>query len=58
MVDVYLSERRTIAAAQACFETTIDASTVTPTWVTSEKVTYNPQRLRVVLPTVEHRTSK
>jgi transposase-like protein len=58
IIDVYLSDRRNAAAAQAFFEAAIDTSTVTPTRVTSDKAKCYPPALRAVLPTVEHRTSK
>ena len=53
--DVHLSDRRTATAAQAFFEATMDASTVTPTRVTTHNATCYPPALRTVLPTVEHR---
>lgn len=58
IVDVYLSDRRNTAAAQAFFEGAIDTSTVTPTRVTSDKAKCYPSSLRTVLPGAEHRTSK
>ncbi len=58
IVDVYLSDRRNAAAAQAFFEAAIDTSTVTPTRVTSDKAKCYPPALRTVLPNAEHRTSK
>lgn len=58
IVDVYLSDRRNAAAAQAFFEAAIATSTVTPTRVTSDKAKCYPPALHVVLPEVEHRTSK
>jgi IS6 family transposase len=58
IVDVYLSNRRNAAAAQAFFEAALATSTVTPTRVTSDKATCYPPALRTVLPNAEHRTSK
>ena len=58
IVDVYLSERRNRAAAEAFFEAAIATNTVTPTRVTSEKATCYPPVLRTVLPNIGHRTSK
>ena len=58
IVDVYLSDRRNAAAAQAFFEAAIDTSTVTPTRVTSDKAKCYPPAICVVLPNAEHRTSK
>ncbi len=57
IIDVYLSDRRHAAAAQALFEAAMDASTVTPTRVTTDKATCYPPALRIVLPDVEHRTA-
>ncbi len=58
IVDVSLSDRRNAAAAQTFFEAALDASTVIPTQVTSDKAKCYPPALRAVLPNVEHRTSK
>jgi transposase-like protein len=57
IIDVYLSDRRHAAAAQALFEAAMDASTVTPPRVTTDKATCYPPALRIVLPDVEHRTA-
>ncbi len=57
IVDVHLSDRRNAAAAQAFFEAAMDASTVTPTRVTTDKAKCYPPALRTVLPNVEHRSS-
>ena len=58
IVDAYFSERRNAKAAQAFFERAIDETGITPTRVTSDKAACYPPALRVVLPDVEHRTSK
>jgi transposase, IS6 family len=58
IVDVYLSDRRDRAAAQAFFEGALATSTVTPSRVTTDKAKCYPPALRPVLPDVEHRTSK
>lgn len=58
IVDVYLSSRRDRAAAEAFFQAAIEASTVTPTQVTSDKAKCYPPALSAVLPNAEHRTSK
>ncbi len=58
IVDVYLSPQRNTAAAQAFFETAIDASPVPPTRVTTDKATCYPPALRTLLSNAEHRTSK
>ena len=58
IVDVYLSNRRNAAAAQAFFEGAIDASGVTPTQVTTDEAKCYPLALHTVLPRVEHRSSK
>jgi transposase-like protein len=58
IVDVYLSARRDRAAAQAFFEGAMEASTVTPSRVTTDKAKCYPAALRAVLPDAEHCTSK
>jgi transposase-like protein len=58
IVDAYFSERRNAKAAQTFFERAIDETGITPTRVTSDKAACYPPALRVVLPDVEHRTSK
>jgi transposase, IS6 family len=58
IVDVYLSNRRNAAAAQAFFEAAIATSTIIPTRVTSDQAKCYPPALCAVLPNVEHRTSK
>ncbi len=62
MIDVYLSAQRNTAAAEAFFETAIDASPVPPTRVTTGhplgEATCYPPALRTRLAKVEHRTSK
>ena len=57
IVDVYLSDRRHAAAAQACCEAA-RTSTTAPTRVTSDQATSYPPAVRAGLPTVEQRTSK
>jgi transposase-like protein len=58
IIDVYLSERRDRAAAHAFFEGAMEASTVTPSRVTTDKAKCYPAAVRAVLPDAEHRTSK
>ncbi len=58
IVDVYVSNRRDVAAAQAFFERAINASGITPTRITSDKATCYPPALRTILPAAEHRSSK
>ena len=58
VVDAYFSTRRNAAAAEAFFQRAIDETGSTPTRVTTDKAKCYPPALRVVLPTVEHRTSK
>jgi transposase-like protein len=58
VVDVYLSERRNAAAAQAFFVRAIDETGVTPERVVTDKAACYPPALRAVLPAAEHRTSK
>ena len=58
VVDAYFSTRRNAAAAEAFFRRAIDETGSTPTRVTTDKAKCYPPALRVVLPTVEHRTSK
>jgi transposase, IS6 family len=58
VVDVYLSERRNAAAAQAFFERAMDETGVTPERVVTDKAACYPPALRAVLPAAEHRTSK
>jgi transposase-like protein len=62
IVDVYLSDRRNAAAAQAFFKAAIAASGASPTQVTTgyplgEAKCY-PPALRTLLPHVDHRSSK
>jgi transposase, IS6 family len=58
VVDVYFSERRNAAAAQAFFARAIEATGVIPERVVTYKAACYPPALRVLLPTAEHRTSK
>ncbi len=58
VVDVYFSERRNAAAAQAFFERAIDETGVTPERVVTDKAACYPPALRALLPTAEHRCSK
>ncbi len=62
IIDVYLSAQRNTAAAEAFFETAIDASPVPPTWVTTGhplgEATCYPPALRTRLAKVKHCTSK
>ncbi len=58
IVDVYLSDRRDRAAAEAFFAGARETTMVTPSRVTSDKAKCYPPALRTVLPHVEHRTSK
>src|SRR5215210_7090663 len=58
VVDVYFSERRNAAAAQAFFARAIEATDVTPEWVVTDKAACYPPALRALLPAAEHRTSK
>ncbi len=57
IVDVYLSDRRDRAAAQAFFAGAIDTRTVRPSRVTTDQAKCYPPALRAVLPEAEHRTS-
>ena len=57
IIDVYLSDRRTTAAAQAFFEGAIQTSTITPSRVTTDTATCYPPALRAVLPTAAQRTA-
>ena len=58
MVDAYFSERRNAGAAESFFRRVIDETGVTPTRITTDKAKCYPPALRMVLPSVEHRTSK
>ncbi len=58
VVDAYFSQRRNTQAAQTFFERAINETGVTPVQVTTDKAKCYPPALRVVLPQVEHRTSK
>jgi IS6 family transposase len=58
VVDVYCSERRNAAAAEAFFARALAATGVTPERVTTDKAKCYPPALRAVLPTAEHRSSK
>ena len=58
VVDAYFSTRRNAKAAEAFFRRAIDETATTPTRVTSDKAACYPPALRVVLPNMEHRTSK
>ncbi len=58
VVDVYFSERRNAAAAQAFFARAIAETGVTPGRVVTDKAACYPPALRAVLPTAEHRSSK
>jgi transposase-like protein len=58
IVDVYLSDRRDMAAAQRFFEGAVDTNEVVPMHVTTDKAKCYPSALRVVLPLAQHRTSK
>ena len=58
LVDVYLSDRRNAAAAQALFKAAIAASGASPTPKTTDKAKCYPPALRTLLPNVDHRRSK
>ncbi len=58
IVDVYLSDRRTTAAAQVFFDGAIQTSKVAPTRITTDKAKCYPPALRTVVPAAEHRASK
>ncbi len=58
IVEVYLSDRRDRAAAQAFFDGAMETTAVTPSRVTTDKAKAYPPGVRAVLPNVEHRTSK
>jgi len=58
VVDAFFSTRRNAAAAEAFFRRAIADTGVTPERVTTDKAKCYPPALRVVLPDVEHRTSK
>src|SRR5215210_4510320 len=58
VVDVYFSERRNAAAAEAFFARAIAETGVRPERVVTDKAACYPPALRVLLPAVEHRTSK
>ena len=55
IVDVFLSDHRDAAAAQAFFERALTTTEVAPTRVTSDKAKCSPPALRAVLPAAEHR---
>jgi transposase-like protein len=58
LVDVYFSERRNAAAAEAFFARALAETGVTPARVTTDKAACYPPALRACLPTVEHRSSR
>jgi transposase-like protein len=58
IVDVYFTERRNAAAAQAFFEQAIGGTGVTPECVTTDRAACYPPALRAVLPMAQHRQSK
>src|ERR671917_271143 len=58
VVDAYFFTRRNAEAAETFFRRAINATGSTPTRVTTDKAKCYPPALRVVLPAVEHRTSK
>jgi transposase-like protein len=58
VVDAYFSIRRNAKAAQTFFERAIEETGVTPEQVTTDKATWYPPALRIVVPDAEHRTSK
>ena len=58
VVDVYFSERRNAAAAEAFFARAITATGVRPERVVTDKAACYPPVLRALLPAAEHRTSK
>ena len=58
VVDVYFSERRNAAAAQAFFVRAIAETGVTPERLVTDKAACYPPALRAVLPAAGHRCSK
>jgi transposase-like protein len=58
IVDVYLRTRRGTAAAEAFFETAIDASTVPPRRVTTDKAKCYPLGVWTLVSNAEHHHSK
>ena len=58
VVDVYVSERRTAAAARALFERAIAETGVRPERVVTDEARCYPPALRAPVPNAEHRTSK
>jgi transposase-like protein len=58
VVDAYFSQRRYAKAAEAFFRRALDETGGTPERVTTDKAKCSPAALRVLLPTVEQRTSK
>jgi transposase-like protein len=58
IVDVYLSDRRDRAGAEAFFSGALHTTTVTLSKVTTDKAKCYPPAVRSLLPNVEHRTSK
>ncbi len=58
IVDVYLSDRRDRAAAEAFFAGALQTTTVPPSTVTTDQAKCYPPAVRTLLPNVEHRTSK
>jgi len=58
IVDGYLSDRRTTAAAHAFFAQSLVARGVTPTRVTTDTATCYPPALRTGLPLAEQRASQ
>ena len=58
VVDVYFSERRNAAAAEPFFARAMAETGVRPERVVTDKAACYPPALRVVLPAVEHLTSK
>jgi IS6 family transposase len=58
VVDVYFSERRNAAAAEAFFARATAETGVTPERVVTDKAACYPPALRAVLPSAEHRCPK
>jgi transposase, IS6 family len=58
VVDVYCSERRNAAAAEAFLGRAMAETGVTPERVVTDKAACHPPALRTLLPAAEHRTSK
>jgi transposase, IS6 family len=58
VVDIYFSERRNAAAAQAFFERAIAWTGVTPERIVTDRARCYPPAVRAVLPAAEHCFSK